>query len=180
MADLFIGLQDQAKFLAFVGGQLKLVENELGDYIACSVSVDIKTLQLSYLDYIKNVANMTPTIESRDPDHYKRCGALLHALNVHRPIVNVHMISDFDKTDLDEGCASDAALSEQSFSQFYQEFPNEFSSFHLCFQLCCHYEEKKLTYTRDYLDTVCVYMDNVRNAPAESHFMLFKSLMQFA
>lgn len=179
MADLFIELQDQARFLRFVGGQIKLVEHVLGEYITCTVSLDEKKLQLAYLDYMKNIANLTPTIESRDPDHYKHCGALLNALSMNRPITGVHIISDFEKTDMTRDSAPQAALVEQSFAEFYQEFPNEFSSFQLCFDLCKHYEEKKLIYSREYIATVCVYLSKTPVASAESHFILFKSLMEF-
>lgn len=180
MADLFIELQDQARFLRFVGGQIKLVEQVVGEYITCTVSIDEKKLQLAYLDYMKNVAILTPTIESRDPDHYKHCGALLNALLMNQPITGVHVISDFDKTDMTEDTAPEEALVEQSFSEFYKKFTNEFSSFHLCFDLCKHYEEKKLVYSRDYIATVCVYLRKNPASPAESHFILFKSLMEFA
>ena len=179
MESIFVELEDKAKFFAFVGGQLKSVEQELGDYIACTITVDEKRLQFAHADYVKNIATLTLSIGSRDPDHYKRAGALLHALNLNRPITDVRLLSDLELTDVEDGELSPTAIYEQKFSEFYILNDNEFSSFALCYNLCCHFEKTDRKYTRDYLETVCTYLFNVRTAPVDSYFILFKSLMQF-
>ncbi len=179
MSNLFIELEDRENFFRFVGLRLKAVEHQLGDYVACKITVDDKKLQLAHADYIKNLANLTETIESRDPDHYKRAGALLHALNVNRPITNVHVLSDIEFTDIANGPLPKRAIIEHDFAKFYETNYNEFAAFGISYSLCCLYEGTKRKPTWDYVQTVCVYLNNVREAPVESYFLLLKSLMQF-
>lgn len=179
MDDLFTQLEDREKFFSFIGGRLRAVQHELGDYIACTITLDEKKLQLAHADYIRNLANLTETIESRDPDHYKRSGALLHALNVNRPIANVHLMSDFDYKDMDQEPVPESALHEQRFSTFYEKYSNEFSAFSTSYSICCLYEETGRKPAWEYWETICAYLNNVRDAPVDSYFILFKSLMQF-
>jgi hypothetical protein len=143
------------------------------------VTVDEKRLIRAYGDYVKNVADLTETIESRDPDHYKRAGALLHALNANRPITAVKVLSDIELTDLAKEPLSETATAEHVFGKFYETYYNEVGAFDICYSLCCLYEGSKRKPTWDYLETVCAYLNNVRDAPVDSYFMLFKSLMQF-
>ena len=89
------------------------------------------------------------------------------------------MLSDVDLTDIGLGPIPDLASKQHEFSKFFELNYNEFGAFDISYSLCCLHEGTDRKPTWDYLQTICVYLNNVRDAPVHSYFMLFKSLMQF-
>lgn len=179
-------LEGQAFFETEVGGYFEAPRTELKDFISCEISVDPSRINYAFNEYAQNIAKFSLYLEpkspghAKDPDHYKRAGALLHALYLSQPITSVTFNPPIDEVDalatpLDVRFAD--VDRELTFAQFYRDYANEFTSFALAYDICRQYEDYPRDINKDYLRTVCTYLYNNRNLSVESLFMLFKSLM---
>lgn len=178
MNGVFTDLENRDEFVAFVGRQLSEAPIELCAVMRVGNVWDKTRLEYAADEYSQNINKFTVLLHSRNPDHYKRAGALLHALYQSRPIVEV----DWESTpeELAAGYTR-VTLGDAEhvlpFAEFYEEYHNECMAFDIAFRCCASYEEAPPNYDFDYLHNVCRYLKSSTNLSVDSLFILFKSLM---
>ena len=187
MAHTFRLLDKPAEFVSYVRDYFLSPREELKDFISCDIVVDNSRLEYAAREYAQNVARFSLYLEKKtpddkkDPDHYKRAGALLHALYLSEPITSIKFSPEIDEVDAlttPIGVTFADVDKEVTFAQFYRDYANEFTSFALAYDVCRQYEDTPTDIDKDYLRTVCTYLSNNRSLSVESLFMLFKSLMR--
>jgi len=147
--------------------------------LKCSVKIDSDRLAYAHTEYLQGIKKFSMYLQSGDPDHYKRSGALLHSLYLSKPIVELIFdpaIEDVDTLITDIGVSHSEAEDSLSFGQFFEGFHNEFTAFSLAFDICRQYERDPIKINPDYVHNVCAYLKNNGNLSVESLFMMFKSL----
>lgn len=186
MQNTFRELDNHEFFVAYVKEYFLSPRTELQDFISCEIKVDDSRLDYAGKEYEQNIAKFCLYLElkspdhKKDPDHYKRAGALLHALYLSRAI-QVSFSPGLDEVDTlitPIGVSFNDVERELTFAQFFRDHANEFLAFALSYEICCQYEEKPTKIDKDYLRTVCTYLFNNQNLSVESLYMLFKSLMR--
>ena len=177
----FRDLENREFFVKHVGDYLSFTPFELAPVLSCQVTVDPDRLIFAHDEYTQNVRRFALYLQSGDPDHYKRGGALLHALYMSQPIVEVCFnpeLEDVDTLITEPGVTYGDAENALTFGHFYDDYHNEFSAFGLAFDTCRQYEQNsKVLGSFDYVQTVCTYLKNNGNLSVESMYMVLKSLM---
>jgi hypothetical protein len=180
LAGVFDSLNDEETFKSAITAFFETVPEEIAPILECTVEVDPALVKYAYDAYIQGVEKFSLLLKSKDPDHYKRAGALLHALYVSKAIVSVDYEVDAEEVEAGMGPVHvhigdiEYAL---PFKKFYDEYYNEIVAFFLAYSYCAAYETAPKAYDFDYLQTVCVYLKKNGNLSVESFFILFKSLM---
>src|SRR5690606_22028087 len=137
--NIFRALEDETYFVEKVGAHFRSVPNELNPVLQCQVEVDDARLKFAHNEYTQGVNRFSMFLQSGDPDHYKRAGALLHALYLSEPIVSVTFdpqLEDVDTLSQPLGVSYGDAEGALSFGHFYHEYHNEFTAFSLAFDSC--------------------------------------------
>lgn len=178
MNGLFVDLEDQANFIAFMNEQLESAPNELKAVMHVSNVCDGPLIEYAANEYHQNIEKFSLLLHSKNPDQYKRAGALLHALYQAKPIVAVNWEATPEElaagyTRVTQGDANYIL----PFAEFYDEFYNEMMAFDIAYRSCAAYVDAPVTYDFDYLRNVCRYLKSNDNLSVDSLFMLFKSLM---
>lgn len=173
--------QDGDFFVDYVGGHLCSAPVALDPILACKVSVDKERLAFAYDQYVQGVRKFALYLQSGDPDHFKRAGALLHAIYTSQPIDQVEFDPSLDQVDTIStplGVTYGDAEGALSFGHFFDEYHNEFLGFQLAFDICRQFvanEPREIDF--EYVHTVCAYLKNNGNLSVESLFMIYKSLL---
>jgi len=179
--EFFQKLEDAAYFKQFVTGYFAAVPAQIADILECSIEVDPELVDYAHGEYVQNIGRFALRLHSGNPDHYKRAGALLHALYQSRVIKSVSFNGNLDDIECGMGPvqihAGDVSAEELSFARFYGEFHNEMVAFIFACQCCAAYEPEPTSYDFDFLHTMCVYMSNNANLSLETFYMIFKALM---
>lgn len=173
--------EDEEFFVDYVGSYLASAPTDLAPVLTCKIGVAEDRLRYAYAEYVQGVKLFSIYLQSGDPDHYKRSGALLHALYLSRPIVTVEFDPDLENADTlctELGVTYGDAEGSLSFGHFFNEFHNEFMAFGLAYDTCRQYEEQPTNLDFPYVHTMCTYLSNNGNLSVESLFMILKSLMQ--
>lgn len=180
-SNTFRELEETNFFVTHVGEYLSLAPAELTPVLSCEITVDPARLAFAHNEYVQNVQRFSLYLQSGDPDHYKRAGALLHALYMSQPIVDVCFqpkLEDVDTLITEPGVNYGDAENALTFGHFYDDYHNEFAAFGLAFDTCRQYEQEPRSLASfDYIHTVCTYMKNNGNLSVESMYMVLKSLM---
>ena len=172
----------EAFFTEFVGSHFSAAPNELQELIGCSVTIDKERLAYAFDQYIQGIKRFAVILESGDPDHFKRAGALLHAIYSSLPISGVLFDPELDDVDtLVTSIGFNYRDGEDAlfFARFFNEYHNEFLGFQLAFEICRMYvpgTPRSIDF--EYVQTVCVDLKNDGNLSVESLFMIFKSLLR--
>ena len=174
----FVDLSDKNFFVGFVTDYLQAAPQEIASVMRCTPKVDSGRVELAYGAYHQNIEKFAVLLRSSNPDHYKRAGALLHALYQSEPVVSVGLESSSE--DLESGFTRVTLGDAQhilSFVEFYEEFHNQMLSFDIAYRFCASYEPDPRGYNFDYLHNVCRYLKSNKNLSVDSFFIMFKSLM---
>lgn len=172
-------LEDAEFFVEQVGAHFRNT-NDYGDLLACTVTVDEDRLRWAHTEYQQGVNEFSIRLQSGDPDHYKRCGALLRALYRIKPITNVDFnpeIGEFDTLLTPVGVTHADAVYTLSLGRTFDVYHNELTAFSYVYNVCCMYEEKPVKVCDKYIHTMCAYLASNDNLSADSLYMIFKSLM---
>jgi hypothetical protein len=146
-----------------------------------TIEIDDARLDYAHNAYVQGVQRFSVVLESGDPDHYKRAGALLNALYLSRPIVSARPTEDIESVDTictPIGVSYHDSELGLAFAQLYSDHHNELTAFALSYDCCRLYEDSPTEIDLEYVKTACVYLQNNGNLSVESLFMLFKSLMR--
>lgn len=172
-------LEDEAFFVKVVGGHFRDTQ-QYGDLLECEVTVDEERLKWAHKEYQQGVNEFSIRLDSGDPDHYKRCGALLRALYRIKPITTVIFtpdLDDFDSLFTPIGTSYSDSQYALSLGRTFSRFHNELTSFAFAYNVCAMYESNAVEISDAYIHTMCVYLSSSDNLSADSLYMIFKSLM---
>lgn len=156
------------------------IPEEIAPILECEVELEEARIVYAFKAYTQGVDKFALLLNSKDPDHFKRAGALLHSLYVSKVIGNVSYGVDADEVEAGMGPVNVHVGDIQyslKFKSFYDEYHNEVMAFFMAYAYCAAYEQNAKSYDFDYLQTVCVYLKNNSSLSVESFFILFKSLM---
>lgn len=162
-----------------VGSHFKSTE-DYGDLLACTITVDDERLKWAHKEYQQGVREFSIRLASGDPDHYKRCGALLRALYRIKPITAVEFdppLEEFDSLFTPIGVSHADAEYALSLGRTFSLYHNELTAFGYAYNICAMYEPNPVRISGKYIHTMCAYLLSNDNLSADSLYMIFKSLM---
>lgn len=183
MNGIFSDLEDKQNFSRFVLDQERRQKLFVSEWFPdCKTEVDHDRIDYAHREYCQSVGRFSVLLHSKNPDHYKRAGSLLHALYQTDIITSVDFgVGKFGTADdLESGFTRVSYGDAQyvlKFVDFFREFHNQVLAFELAYRCCCKYEESPVLYNFDYLHNVCRYLKVNNNLNVDTCFMLFKSLM---
>jgi hypothetical protein len=178
LSDIFTLLSEQHNFVQFVEANYREATTPLSEFMACEMDIDKERLVYAHQEYVQNIQRYSLLLESSNPDHYKRSGALLHALYGSNVITEVR--PTYDNGEISNGVALIHPHDEgRAFAalEFYKEYHNQIHAFDLAYRVCASYEDLPVRYDFDYLHNTCVYMIKNSAISVDTFFMMFKSLM---
>jgi hypothetical protein len=176
---ILLELNDKDFFKAVVQARFEKAAKDLLPLIDCAHTLDDKRIDFAYDEYKQNVNQFTALLGSQDPDHYKRSGALLHALYKSEIVTGVDFTPD--KDEIDSGFTRIQYADGQhtvTMIDFYEEFHNQLVAFDLAYDCCASYEDSPSDYDFDFLRNACFYLKNNSSLCLDTCFMFFRSLMQ--
>lgn len=178
MSDLFTILSEQHSFVQFVEDNYHAAITPLHEFMECELEIDKERVIYAHREYTQNVERYSLLLHSSNPDHYKRAGALLHALYSSKVILDVTPV--YNDAEVGNGVALIHPHDEDKAFEmldFYRTYYNYIHSFDLAYRVCAAYEDKPVSYDFDYLHNVCFYMYKNNALSLDTFFMMFKSLM---
>ncbi|MCP1245199.1 hypothetical protein NKW54_04510 [Acetobacter cerevisiae] len=187
----FKGLDDLSSYCDFLSSQYHQAPKKISAVLNCDISVDESAISSSYDEYQTYVKYFSNKVESSNPDHYKRSGALLLALSNHDIISglsypDVSCVEEMDEPFTPLGMSYGDKEHVKPYLKLFSEFPNQVMSFHISYRMMCLYEKnaKNLAYTAEYYENVCALLRKDKFAgmhriiTPDSAFLIFKSLAQ--
>lgn len=179
---LFVQLEEESFFVDFVSTHFCSTSEIISDWFSPEHILDIDRIKYAHREYIQNVSKFSVFLHSKNPDHYKRAGALLHALHQSKIIGSMELKDGKFGTeeDLISGFTMVSYGDAQhvlKFVEFYNEYYNQIHAFELAYRCCAAYQAEPRIYDFDYLRNICRYLKANTNLNVDSFFMIFKSLM---
>lgn len=183
MNGVFKDLEDQVFFAKYVTNHFREAPRVVIEDFPCDHEIDSERVTYAHGEYIQNIKQFAVLLHSENPDHYKRSGAMLHALYKSGIVTSVNFGPSIYGTleEIESGPVLGISYADGAhmlrFPVFYREFHNEILSFDLAYQLCYAYEDAPTIYGFNYLHNVSHYLKNNRDLTVDSLSMLFRSLM---
>ncbi len=183
MDGLFAKLEDKKTFIGYVTAHFQNAPSVAIADFPCSHTVEPSRVEFAFGEYTQNVKQYSVLLDSKNPDHYKRSGGMLHALYNSKIIVAItYKPSKWGS--IEElwsgtvlGLSYGDVQSMIRFPTFYEAFHNELLSFDLAYQLCAAYEPEPRGYDFGYLHNMCHYLRRNKDLTVDSLSMIFRSLM---
>jgi len=178
----FREIEDAETFVKSVENYLKAPQDHLNELLKCKIELDRERVIYAHGEYKQSIDKFRVYLQSGDPDHYKRAGALLHALCVSMPIIKVDFephLDDVDTLNTPVGMVHNEAEETLTFGKFFNEYANEFLAFGMAFDICLQYEtDPKTLDDFEFVRTMCAYLQINNSAlNPEALFMMFKCLL---
>lgn len=177
----FHQLDDKDKFIAIVTTHMETSFSKLTNQVQCQPFVDPALVALAYETYSLSLDQFALLLASKNPDQYKRSGALLHALYKSRPLSGVSFANGYSEDDLESGVllgvSYDDAQHMLAFARELSDVGNEIMSFDLAFRCCQVYEPEVKTYDLNFMDLMIYYMHENSSLSVASFAMIFKAFM---
>lgn len=176
----FPDLDDEAFFVDFVDEQFLNGWPRVSAKSNAKMTTDREVIKVAYQNYMASVATYRLALPSKNPDHYKRAGSLLHGLykaNGTKKIVQLEWPKEVERLKNHDGVGVSHADAEywNSFTDWYDDYCNEMMSFDLAFRCCEMHEVGKWKYNKDFIDNICYYMAENSNLNVGSFIMIFKA-----
>lgn len=180
MPEIFELLDNQEGFCGLVKAHYSDAPKEIAAVMWCSHELNDERIAYAAAEYRQSLTKLSVLLKSSNPDHYKRAGALLHALNSSDIVTKLNLESGGD--DLESGFTRVTVGDANhivKFVEFYEIFHNQALAFDLAYRCCAAYEPTPRAYDMDYLHNVCRYLKAEKGSlTLDACFMLFKSLMK--
>lgn len=177
----FKQLDDKGSFISIVTTHMESSFSRLTKQVQCQPVVDPALVALAYETYSLSLDQFALLLASKNPDQYKRSGALLHALYKSRPLTTVSFANGYSQDDLESGTLLGVSYEDAkymlAFAKELGEVGNEIMSFDLAFSCCQVYEPNIKTYDLDFMDLMIHYMHANSSLSVASFAMIFKALM---
>jgi hypothetical protein len=183
MNGVFKSLEDEAFFLAYITSHFEKAPAAAIQDFPCSHTIDKARVIFAHGEYAQNIKQYAVLLDSENPDHYKRAGAMLHALYKSDIVTGIEFNASswgtMEQVESGEVLGLSYGDSQQMirFPMFYEAFHNEMLAFDLSYRLCWAYEPNPRGYDFGYLYNVCHYLKKNRDLTVDSLSMLFRSLM---
>ncbi len=179
MNGLFRDLENEAHFVEFVCAQYRAVPSEISSVMWCDPEVDEDRVRYAHGEYVQSLERFSLFLGSQNPDHFKRSGALLHALYAADCVTNLRLESSAEEVEAGFTRVTRADGEHVlEFLRFFEEYHNEVMAFNTAYKCCWAYQHDAVRPDFDYLHNVCRYLKANSDLTVDSLFMLFKSLMQ--
>lgn len=176
MNGLFADLNDEEKFLAFVSryfekvspGNLETLRIWLPG-VDCIHTIDPDNVRFAHREYLQDIEVFERYLNSKNPDHYKRAGAVLHSLYKAKIIIRMELRNP-------DGSPADLSpFPLDAFPVFWKEFHNQAVAFDIASKCCQAYELERRGYDYSYSRNVCKYLKESPTLSVDSCYMLFHS-----
>jgi hypothetical protein len=180
MDGIFKRLEQIDFFTDYVAGHFQSAPSAVIKDFPCKNTLSAERVKYSFGEYQQNIRAYAVLLHSENPDHYKRAGALLHALYKSKIIssISFHPSKDEVEAGFAHGINYGEAQELVRFPIFYEDYHNQLLSFDLCYQCCAAYEPQNPPgYDFGYLYNVCHYLWKNKDLTVDSLSMLFRSLM---
>ncbi|MDX8521818.1 hypothetical protein [Mesorhizobium dulcispinae] len=178
----FEELDERGFFVAFVKEYYESGWPAANKASGASVTLDAALIDLAFDTYQVSLQQYRVALNSKNPDHYKRAGALLHALYKAAPIVSIEWgevaerLRNFDNV----GVSYDDAQHWDNYVVWWDNYSNYVMAFDLAFRCCQVYEEAPRPYDKDMLDNMAYYMAENTNINVGSFVTILKAFMASA
>jgi len=80
MNGVFKSLESLAFFKKYVTESFETAPSAVIEDFPCEHTIDTERVQFAHGEYVQNIKQYAMLLDSENPDHYKRSGAMLHAL----------------------------------------------------------------------------------------------------
>lgn len=180
MNGIFKSLEDPEYFTGYVRDHYEKAPAAVVKDFPCVNSIGDDRIDVAFTQYTQNIKVYSVLLASENPDHYKRSGALLHALNNGKIITEVKFVADKDwvESGFALGINYGEAKEKIEYPKFYEDYHNELLAFDLAYSCCSAYEDQEPDgYDFGYLYNVCHYLWKNKDLTVDSLAMLFRSLM---
>lgn len=188
----FEELGDKKKYCEILTDLYRDAPKKISDLFKCTITVDAAEIEKSYDEYTAYIQYFAGLLDSGSPDHYKRAGSLLLALNGRDIVKAIDCSLDKSPIDIHDGCFLPIGLSHADKEHIYpylttfEKFPNPVMAFNICYRFMSLYETnvKNLFYSIEYYQVICTLLDKDKKVgkheviSPDSAFLLFKSLAQ--
>jgi hypothetical protein len=177
MNGVFKDLEDEKTFTEFVRAKCLAIPTEITSIMWCQLELAEDRVKYAHGEYRQNIDKFALFLQSSNPDHYKRAGALLHALykadfaKFHVEASGEELESGFSRINVGD------AKYALPYVTFWEAYHNQILSFDLAYRCCCSYEANPTPLSLDYLHNVVRYL-KTNDLTIDSCFMLFRSLME--
>lgn len=173
----FEDLDDEHFFAKFVTEYLHQGWKQAVDRSGSRIEIDPERVALASNTYQLTIQKYVVALSSANPDHYKRSGALLHALYDAAPITNVTWDENAEYMRNFENLGVSYADAEHwdNYMSWFENYRNDAMAFDLAFRCCQMYEPHVRDYNKDFLDNICYYMAENRQLSASSFMMILKA-----
>jgi hypothetical protein len=175
---VFLELDKKSFFTATVKKRFELAADKLLPLIDCTHEIDDARVEFAYGEYRQNINQFAVLLQSEDPDHYKRAGALMHAL--YKSEIVTALCYSPDKDEIDGGLTRLQYHDGQhtiGMIDFYNEYHNEMVAFDLAYDCCASYEETPVGYDFEFLHNACRYLKSNSSLCLDTCFMFFRAMM---
>lgn len=160
-------------------------------FLSCSIDIDHNEIEKSYDEYSAYIEYFSKTLNSGNPDQYKRAGSLLLALNEREIVKNISYNAGAP-VDVDDECFLPMGLSLEDkrhilpYLEIFKKNPNSVMAFNICYRLMAQYEQKtkNLLYSLEYFEVISAllgkdkFVKNHKIISPDAAFLIFKSLAQ--
>jgi hypothetical protein len=169
---------DKAAFADLINQAVSIVPREVTNFFKVENRVAPEKVQLARDHYLNELQHYSLYLQSKNPDHYKRSGALLHALCINPVIERIdgeHTAESLSDP-IGHRFTSDEAEYLERYMKFHEEYCNQLVAFEISCHVCNLYEPTPKVVTFDVIRNVCHYLKH-NKLPRDAYFMLFKTLM---
>lgn len=173
-------LDDEGFFVDFVDEQFLNGWPRVSKASGAKIVTDREAIKVAYQNYIASLSGYELKLPSKNPDHYKRAGSLLHGLykaSDIKPIITLEWSADVERLKDHDGVGVSHGDAEywNSFTDWYDDYCNQMMAFDLAFRCCEMHEAGKWKYNKDFMDNICYYMADNTNLNVQSFIMIFKA-----
>jgi hypothetical protein len=181
MAGLFLTLDTQSAFQKFVTDNLPVTPAPLVGLVRCDITLNVENFGYAFGEYKQSVGKFISMLHSKNPDHRKRSGALVHAVYTTKLIAS----AELNKNDLQHWQSGLIAVPREleRFINFYSTFSTELTALEFGYRACSAYEADFKAPKFDRLHNACLYLrssisvDRNTKLDVETCYMLFDLLM---
>lgn len=184
MAGIFEELENEDRFIGYIMEELDQAPGRFIEHFPCTSVIDRERVAFAHGEYIQNIKQFSVLLDSKNPDHYKRAGALLHAVYRSNAITHVDF-ADGPHGSLEEfeagtvlGYSYGDAQELVKFPVFYKDYHNQIAAFDLAFRCCWAYETRNLAgYDFGFLYNMSHYLWKNDDISVDTCSMLFRAYM---
>jgi len=178
MPNILKDIETEAAFLELMAELKKETVWPLSYFFSHDNDINVERARLAHSKYKLEIDRFAMYLNSANPDHYKRCGALFQALHMN-PVVRTTEFGE-DPEEIRNGFSRYPQAEEQKIAdalEFHRDYFEVFAAFNLCFRICASYEQAmkdELSFRT--VECICHYVQN-NKLSADSYYMIFKMLM---